>query len=362
MAATPYILNQDGSNMNLLIDGDIGDFWGVVLKDLIKQIQYSNATNINVQISSGGGSVADGLAIASYLNGLNKNVTTSGFGLVASIATTILLAGKKVSMSNGSFFMIHNPTAGLYGDSTELRHTAETLDKITGELADIYVNAIQKNGKLIDGDAEKTKTKVLKMMEAETWLTAKEAMDFGFIDEVTQGVNFLNKSNAASILNSCKDFKNAPIEFLNNVQKIINMEVVKEVDNASIWESIKSFFKSNTKEIKALIVEAQTDIDTDNANAIEAAKELAKKHGFFKEEAVEVVTVTEPVVVEDKSEIEALQAKIKALEEKNGSPLSGADSNTDVDNSKRTRDKIIAPTEYHKEAVNSFTSIFKNGR
>jgi len=97
-----YILNKVDNAAVLLIDGEISEWWGVGLSQVSNELANLNADSITVQINSVGGSVTEGQAIASFLRGYPANVTTNGIGLVASIATIILLAGKKTSMSKGS--------------------------------------------------------------------------------------------------------------------------------------------------------------------------------------------------------------------------------------------------------------------
>jgi ATP-dependent protease ClpP protease subunit len=62
-------------------------------------------------------------------------------------------------MAANSFFMIHNPTAMTGGEASEIRKTADLLDKIQSQLVDIYVTAIEKSGKLIDGEPRNDRKK-----------------------------------------------------------------------------------------------------------------------------------------------------------------------------------------------------------
>jgi len=176
--AKKYIFNQNkGSSpsANILITGEIDEFWGTGLRSLADEITQSNAQNIMLQINSPGGSVTEGLAIAAFIKGFPAKIDTSGVGLVASIATTILLAGDVVTMDKNSYFMIHNPWANALGEAEELRHTANLLDEMKNQLINVYVDAIQKNNKLINGRRKETAKQVALWMEQETWFTASEA-------------------------------------------------------------------------------------------------------------------------------------------------------------------------------------------
>ena len=260
--------------------------------------------------------------------------------------------------------MIHNPSAGLMGTSEDFRETADLLDKMQDELANTYVSAITKNGKLIDGNIDKTKKKVLKMMEAETWLSANEALEFGFIDTVTEGAEFVTKENALQMFNSCKPFKNTPAEFTNKLEKIINMsdQKTEDVDNKTFLEKIVSFFKTNPAEAKTLIDKANAEAETVRLSKIAEARQIAKDNGFLKEDVIEPTTKAVADVVEEpqkNEELELLKQQIKALEEEVGAPSAGGDADTKLEN----KGLDFFPTELHKKQGEAlFKAMTKHGR
>ena len=95
--------------------------------------------------------------------------------LAASAASFLMLAADEIEIAPGAFVMIHNPWGMAIGDSSEMRATADLLDQIADVIARDY----------------KAKTKMaLKdlraMMDAETWLTADEALAQGFVDRLMQ--------------------------------------------------------------------------------------------------------------------------------------------------------------------------------
>lgn len=170
---------------------EIGGF-GVNARDFISEIRASGAKKINLRINSPGGSVFDGLAIYNFLK--EQDVTVQVDGLAASIASIIAMAGKEVRIASNGFLMIHNPWGGAMGDSDEMRQTADLLDKIRDSLVGTYA---KKTGK----DAETIK----RWMDEETWFSAEEAKENGFVDTITDEVSF-----SASV----RSFKKAP-EILN---------------------------------------------------------------------------------------------------------------------------------------------------
>jgi hypothetical protein len=100
------------------------------------------------------------------------------------------MAGKEVRIAGNGFLMIHNPWGGAMGDSEEMRQTADLLDKIRDSLVGTYA---KKTGK----DSETIK----RWMDEETWFSAEEAKQNGFVDTITDEVAF-----SASV----RSFKKAP--------------------------------------------------------------------------------------------------------------------------------------------------------
>jgi ATP-dependent Clp protease, protease subunit len=362
-----YILNKIENNATLLINGEISEWWGVGLNQVRSELMNMNASKIMVQISSGGGNITEGRAISSFINGFPTPIDTNGFGLVASIATMPLLAGKKVSMSKGSMFMIHNATVqDLSGESKDLIRYANLLDLFNDELANTYVDAIEKNNKLINGSREDTKKQVVKWMENETWFPAEKALEHGFIGEVTEGAIFYNKANALEMYNSCKSFKNAPAEFLNQIKNVVDMaEPTPQVEEkASFLDMFKALFTSNKAEVKELINSISNENEAEKLAEIENAKRIAKENGFFKEDVTDVIENKEVEESEESkqiaqmtAQIEAANAKIQALEESKLSPSAG-DGGKASENAK-AQANLIAPTKAHEDIINSLPNIFK---
>ena len=376
---------------NILINGEIDSFWNVGLQDLAAEIKESNAERLNIQINSPGGSVTEGGAIADFIKGYKKPVNTSGFGLVASIATKILLAGDVVSMAKGSYFMIHQPWAAVGGEAEDLRQTAGLLDKMKAELVQTYLQKISENGKLIEGSQEKTQKQIEKWVENETWFTASEAYEAGFIDKVTEGVEFLNKSNYEHIYNSTKNFKNVPVELLNQFKTFANMQDKTEETKETFFDKVKAWFVSNPAEAEKLTADIEAQKQADKQAEIEKAILIAKENGFYLDaastaeapteqptfEAVEITpedeALTQPQApnkgfdfedqeestqdAELQKEVEQLKAALKELEEAACSPSAGAGEKLDTE--KASIEALIAPTKKHKQFMDFFGSIFQ---
>lgn len=137
-----------------------------------------------VNVNSGGGSVMAGQEIYSLLHG-RQDVEINIQSLAGSAASVIAMANT-CKMSPVATIMIHNVSmSGASGDYHDMQKNAEVLKTMNSALAEAYV---AKTGK--------TKDEILKMMDKETWITASQALEMGFIDEVeelqTQMTNSIN--------------------------------------------------------------------------------------------------------------------------------------------------------------------------
>lgn len=159
----------------LYIYGVIGDWFDELEgKQLVDKIN-SYSGDLVIHLNSPGGNVFDGIAVHNAIKARKGNTEIIVDGIAASIASVIAMAADKLTMAEGSFLMIHNAWSVAIGDSAEMRKMADTLDKVSGEIRGFYK---RKTG--IDESNLQT------MMDAETWLTAKEAKDQGFADKILE--------------------------------------------------------------------------------------------------------------------------------------------------------------------------------
>jgi ATP-dependent protease ClpP protease subunit len=163
----------------LQIFDQIGEDWfggsGISAKAFSDALQSVGPGPLVVEINSPGGNVWDGLAIYNMLRGRQAPVTTRVVGIAASIASIIALAGDTIEMAEASLFMIHDPSGMVAGTSDDMRKMANALDQHAEILAGIYT---KRTGK--------TSAQIRAAMTAETWFTAKEAIQFGLADKSTE--------------------------------------------------------------------------------------------------------------------------------------------------------------------------------
>ena len=166
---------EDGSgDVELFLYDEIG-FWGVDASTFVRDLKSIDAETIHLRINSPGGSVFDGVAIANAIREHKATVIVHIDAIAASIASVIALAGDEVRIADNAFLMIHNAWTGVVGNADDLRRTADILDKIDeSAIVRTYVN---KTG--ADED------QVRQWMEGpETWFTAEEALEAGFVDAI----------------------------------------------------------------------------------------------------------------------------------------------------------------------------------
>lgn len=166
---------QDDDAVELLLYDEIG-FWGITAKQFADELARIEASTIHLRVNSPGGDVFDGVAIYNTLRAKDAQVITHIDGLAASIASVIALAGDEVRIAPNAFFMIHNPWGVTIGDADLHRKMADRLDKIS-------LGAIVSTYRAKTGAAVAT---IERWMDDETWFTAEQAADAGFVDVVEE--------------------------------------------------------------------------------------------------------------------------------------------------------------------------------
>jgi ATP-dependent Clp endopeptidase proteolytic subunit ClpP len=148
-------------------------WWGVTVEAFKRELDAITVPTINLRINSPGGDIFDSLAIYNALRDHPAHIVSHIDGLAASMASVIALAGDEVRMAENAFYMVHNPWVMVIGNADDLRKEADLLEKVTGSLVMAYA---EKTGKGTD--------EIGAWMDSETWFTAADALDAGFVDAV----------------------------------------------------------------------------------------------------------------------------------------------------------------------------------
>ena len=148
---------------------------GLTAKDFAAQLAKSTGA-LEIHVSSGGGDVFDGIAIANTIRSYQGTKTTVNDGIAASIASVIFQAGDERVVQPGAMVMIHDAFGMVLGNAAEARKFADTLDQVSDNIAGIYA-----------GRAGGTRDQWRGAMREETWYTADEAVVAGLADRVGDG-------------------------------------------------------------------------------------------------------------------------------------------------------------------------------
>lgn len=145
-------------------------------KSILKRLEeLKDEEEIVVRINSPGGIAAEGVAIYNALYRHPANIKVHVDALAASAASIIAMAGNTIQMAGNATMMIHEPWGIAMGDSEDFLKAAEALDVLAQGLMKTY-----------SARTGQTDEEVRKMMKAETWFTAEDAVEKGFADEVTE--------------------------------------------------------------------------------------------------------------------------------------------------------------------------------
>ena len=280
------------------IIGAIDSYSDANANNLRAQLETANGGDVTLNIASEGGSYFEGLTMASMISTYKGKTTAKGIGIVASAATVVFLAADEKILTKNSFFMIHSAWAGAEGNAKEISKTVELLSKVDEQMVNIYTAQMESKGKLINNSIEETKAYIKEMMQAETWLSAEEAVDYGFADYIMDEAQIQDYNTYAAVINKVRaesKFKNIP-----KIKNSMN-------DKKSLLQSIASVFG-----FKAEIVEEKdmTVIEEPKALEIEIEREF---EDYTPEEKIDYY---KKMIADLEAEKEAMSTEMAAMKEK----------------------------------------------
>jgi len=290
----------------------IGSF-DVNAKQFVDELKDINAEVINLRINSPGGSVIDGNAMFNALQRHPAKVITHIDGLAASMASVIAMAGDEVHMADNALLMIHNPWTFSMGDADELRADADLLDKMSASILSSY------------GRSQYEVDELKNLMDEETWFTAQEAFDAGFVDHISTGlraaagditamaegaeIKVPAEKQVVSLTKQIDAISKASTEISADLleQVVINQaleakveEITTELASAALtMEAAEASVEKVAAELEAKAAEAETkaaELEAKDAE-IEQTKEITEEAVAAK--AAELVQVTAHAPVAD---------------------------------------------------------------
>ena len=169
-------VRNEGEKRILLLDGEISDetWWGdEVTPQMFREELNAVEGDIDLWINSPGGDCYAAAQIYNMLMEYPGEVTVKIDGIAASAASVVAMAGTTIEMSPVATIMIHNPMTVSIGDTHEMERTITFL----AEIKESIINAYELKTGL-------SRAKISRLMDAETWMNAKKAVELGFADSV----------------------------------------------------------------------------------------------------------------------------------------------------------------------------------
>jgi len=203
---TWYALQASGEATERVIEvfvyGEIGT-WGITANQFVQDLRAMDdgVSPVIAAFNSIGGDLFDGLAMHNALSRLGERCTGRIDALAASAASVAVCGAHRVVIAANAMLMIHNPYTYAGGDAEDFRRVADVLD----QTLEAIIAAYKAKAPDID-DAE-----LRRMVNAETWLTANEALALGLADEVGDGIKVKACLGQGAVL---QRYQHAPAELV----------------------------------------------------------------------------------------------------------------------------------------------------
>lgn len=266
-----FKFNNQTKDFTVNITGEIGaNFWGegVTLNSVIDQVQKNNPERIVLNISSLGGDLMEGLAIHDYLKAIDKPVIANIIGSTASSGTVIALAADECYISENSRYLIHRASGMASGNAEEVGKMLDELQSYDNTIVNLYM---AKTGK--------PENEIRELMQENKWLTAKEAIELGFVN--------------------------------GYVKKITNLKI-----NNMDEEQAKALQAEN-EQLRAKVAELEGKLSEMTASAEKQEDEMIKSEVEAAVEAGKITDVEKDVYMNfGKGNLPGLRDKLKAIESK----------------------------------------------
>jgi ATP-dependent Clp protease, protease subunit len=284
--------------------------------ELSEKLKEANGQDIVCTIVSGGGSVFAEKAMNAMIAGYSGKKTAKILGVCASAATKFMLAFDSIEMDEQAYLMIHNPSGFAGGDAEEMRKMADLTEKIEMEYAEAYS---KKTGLSV--------AKCKELMKGETWLSANEALNYGFVDSVIRSAQ---NSKVAACIGSLDfgKYRNVPAK-LNAM-----IEPKNPKKENQMFDKIQAMFPdlqpdaivAKVKDLSAVSasvedLKAQLSASVETSKAVQAKLEAVTAEKAQMEAKLQAVTVKEEIEavkkeagVELSNELEAkISSRISAM-------------------------------------------------
>lgn len=152
---------------------------------MFKDELMSASGPITIWINSPGGDCIAASQIYSMLMDYKNEVTVKVDGIAASAASVIAMAGTKVLLAPTALLMIHNPSMTAFGDHRDMKKAIDLLDEVKESIINAY-----------EIKTKQSRTVLSHLMDDETWMNAKKAIELGFADGILEDTKKMDTSSA----------------------------------------------------------------------------------------------------------------------------------------------------------------------
>lgn len=207
--------------VELYFDGPISEYswWGdEVTPQTFKDELYAKGAGkpVTMYVNSPGGEIIAASMIRTILQEYPGKITADITGLAASAATIVVTGADLIRMRESALFMIHDPSGFAMGTIDEIKSFLGVLQTVKDSIVDAY-----------ETKTNMDREKLAKMMTAETWMTAREAKENGFIDEIVTGS--IKKANYSQV----------PVGFANCLSNYVNVpEALKALLSTPVQKNV----------------------------------------------------------------------------------------------------------------------------
>lgn len=299
-------------NFQIDIDGQIGQYG--YSKQYVRQIlaQYKGQP-VNVRVNSLGGSLDDALDIAARFNE-HGDVTVYMFGYCASAATVLALGAKKTVIDENAFYLVH-----------KVMNWVDIWDTLNADQLQDLIDELEKNkrdnekmdlvlAKMYAKKSGHTANEIMAVLKEAAWLTADEAKNWGFVDEIGTGLQYKpagieNKLNAfglplpkprenkLSAIDKIKNMfnKNVSAMLTNylNLNALLKVEGFEDKENSVSMTADQLTAIDNELKANAAAIES---LKADNEAKENTIKELQEKVAALENLPGATTQAVEPVV------------------------------------------------------------------
>lgn len=163
----------------IFLTGEINDTMSNIIISELLYLDNINHENIYIYINSPGGAITSGMGIYDTMKFIESKVITIGVGMCASMAAFLLSSGDERYVLPNAEVMIHQPLGGAQGQATDIKIAAERIIKLKEKL-----------NRILADNTNQPLEKIYEDTERDNFLSAKEAKEYGLIDDIIKKNEF----------------------------------------------------------------------------------------------------------------------------------------------------------------------------